>query len=156
MQPPGRRTDSCCGGETGDTSFEQRAGLGQRRRVLVRRVAAAASVVLAVTAVALLLAGATPTLADRMAWGASVWAAGPVLGWMRTALTARRVDPRLVAALAAVAVGLAWQPLAAALVAVALLAERVVRPPRSGAAPGAAGAEETGDRVRSAVAGQPG
>jgi hypothetical protein len=158
---PGRaqrpvRADGCCGGEADDTAFEQRADLGQHRRALVRRVALAGSSVLAVAALTLVLVGVTPVLADRLAWGSAIWAAGLVLGWMRTALTARRVDWRLVVALAAVAGGLVWQPLVAALVAVALLAERVVRLPRSGPAPGAGGAEKAGDRVRSAIAGRPG
>lgn len=178
MQPGGARTDSCCpvpgtgshpgraqrpvraagccGGEADDTTFGQRADLGQQRRVLVRRVALAGSAGLAVAALTLVLTGVTPVLAGRLAWGSAIWAAGLVLGWVRTALTARRVDWRLVVALAAVAGGLVWQPLAAALVAVSLLAERVVRPPRSGTAPGTRGAGKAGDRVRSAIAGQPG
>lgn len=155
---PGRaqrpvRADGCCGGEADDTAFDQRADLGRHRRVLVRRAALAGSAVLAVAALTLVLSGVTPVLADRLAWGSAIWAAGLVLGWVRTALTARRVDWRLVVTLAAVVGGLVWQPLAAALVAVALLAERVVRPPRSSAAPGAG---KAGDRVRSAIAGQPG
>lgn len=154
MQARGARTDSCCGAPgTGsdDTAFEQRADLGRHRRVLVRRAALAGSAVLAVAALTLVLSRVTPVLADRLAWGSAIWAAGLVLGWVRTALTARRVEWRLVVALAAVAGGLVWQPLVAALVAVALLAERVVRPPRSSAAPGAG---KAGDRVRSAIAGQ--
>lgn len=132
------RADSCCGGELDETPFEERVQLGQRRRVLVRRVALAGSALSALVALAVTGAGGSQALADRFAWLAVVWAAGPVLGWVRAGMAARRVDWRLVAVAVGVVVGIVWQPLVPALVAVALLAERVVRPPKA-AAPGARG-----------------
>jgi hypothetical protein len=124
------RADGCCGGEVDDTSFDVRADLGQRRRLLVRRIALAAAAVLALASlVATVLGGAV--LADRLAWAASVWAVGLVLGWVREAVTGRRLDWRLVVGVAVVVVGVGWQPLVPALTAVALIAERVVRPPNA-------------------------
>lgn len=156
------RAGGCCGGEMASAPFEHRADLGRRRRVLVCRVALAGSAVLAVAALALTLAGLAPGLAGRLAWGAAIWASGLVLGWSRAALTAHRVDWRLVAALAAVVAGLVWQPMAAALVAVALLAERAVRPPGGGAVrpprgeTGAGDASGGGDLVLTTITGKPG
>lgn len=140
------RADGCCGAEAAGTSFEQRVDLGRRRQVLVRRAALTASAVLLAAALVLMLAGHAPVLAGRLAWGAAIWEVALVPGWVRAVLSARQVDWRLVVTLAAVAGGLAWQPLVAALVAVALLAERVLRPE--------AAAGDTG--VGSAAVGQPG
>lgn len=137
------REDSCCGGEAADLSFEQRFDLGQQRRVLVRRVALAGSVVLTLAALALVITGGLPVLADRLAWAASIWAVGLVLGWARQVVTARRLDWRLPIAIAALVCGIVWQPLVAALVAVALLAERVLRPPRTDSARTTAAADAT-------------
>lgn len=128
------REDSCCGGETADLSFEQRSDLGQQRRVLVRRVALTGSAVLTLAALTLMITSGLTVLADRLAWAASIWAVGLVLGWARQVVTARRLDWRLPIAVAALICGIVWQPLVAALIAVALLAERVVRPPRTHAA----------------------
>lgn len=125
------RADGCCGGETADLSFEQRSDLGCQRRVLVRRVALAGSAVLAAASLALLLTGGMVVLADRLAWAATTWMVGLVLGWVRQVVTGRRLDWRLLIAVAAVASGVVWQPLVAALAAVVLLAERVARPPRA-------------------------
>jgi hypothetical protein len=141
------RTDGCCGGEPDETPFEERVQLGQRRRVLVRRVALAGSALSALVALAVTGAGGSPVAAHRFAWLAAVWAAGPVLGWVRAGMAARRVDVRLVAAGAGVAAGIAWQPLVPALVAVALLAERAACPPRPAAG---------GGRAPAPVVGQPG
>lgn len=124
------RADGCCGEDAG-SSFEQRVDLGRRRGVLLRRVTLIASAGLTAAALALTLAGLMPVLAGRLAWGGTIWEAGPVLGWTRAALTARRVNWRLGAALAGVVVGLAWQPLVAALVALALLTERALQAERA-------------------------
>ena len=129
------RADGCCAGDVDDTPFDVRADLGRQRRLLVRRVALGAAAVLALAATVATVIGG-PVLADRLAWAASIWAIGLVLGWVREAVTGRRLDRRLVVSVAAVVVGVVWQPLVPALLAVALLAERVVRPPRP-AAPGA-------------------
>jgi hypothetical protein len=143
------RAGGCCGGggELDETPFEERLQLGARRRVLVRRVALAGSGLSVLVALVVTGAGGSPALADRFAWLAVVWAAGPILGWVRTGMTTRRVDSRLVVVAASVAAGIAWQPLVPGLVAVALLAERAVRPPR----PVAGGA-----RASAPVVGQPG
>lgn len=127
------REDSCCGGEVDDTPFDARADLGRQRRLLVRRVALAASAVLALASLVTTVIGGPgwAVLADRLAWAASIWAIGLVLGWIREAATGRRPNWRLVVSVAVVVVGIVWQPLVPALVAVALLAERVVRPPRT-------------------------
>jgi hypothetical protein len=143
------RADGCCGAQAAGTSFEQRVDLGRRRQVLVRRVALIASVVMLAAALVLMLAGHAPVLAGRLAWGAAIWEVILVPGWVRAVLSARQVDWRLVVTLAEVSGGLAWQPLVAALVAVALLAERVLRSPRPETATG-----DTG--VGSAAVGQPG
>jgi hypothetical protein len=148
------RADSCCGGQADDAPFEQRADLGRQRRVLVRRVAVTGSGVLTLAALAVLVIGGTgvSVLADRLAWAGSVWAAGLVLGWMRAAITTRRLDWRLAVAITAVLVGFAWQPLVPTVVAVVLLSERLLRPPQT--------VIPTGDRAvagsLSATAGQPG
>ncbi|MFI7676379.1 hypothetical protein [Actinophytocola sp. NPDC049390] len=131
------RADSCCGGQATDTGsggesgtgFEDRAALGGRRRLLVRRVLLGASALFALSAVAVTIAGLAPWVADRLAWAASIWVAGLVLGWVRQVLAQRRLDWRLAVVMAAVVVGVLWQPLVAALVAVALLAEQVLRSP---------------------------
>jgi len=125
------RADSCCGGEVDDTPFDVRADLGRQRRLLVRRVALIASAVLALASLVLMVIGGTPVLADRLAWAASIWAIGLVLGWVREAVTGRRLDWRLAVSVAVVVAGIVWQPLVPALVAVALLAERVIRPPQA-------------------------
>jgi len=135
------RAGACCGGVAEDTSFARRADLGRARRVLVRWVALGCSATLAVAALTLAITRVSPVLAGRLGWAAAIWAAGLVLGWVRAAITSRRLDWRLLVAIAAVAAGLAWQPLAAALAAAALLAERLARPPeavpaRAGRAPG--------------------
>lgn len=124
------RADSCCGGEV-DTLFDDRVEVGRRRRRIVRRIALACSAVLAAAALALSVTGMTGSavLANRLAWAASVWAAGLMLGWMRQMLTSRP-DWRLAVGVAAVVAGIAGQPLVPALVAVALLSEQVVRAPQ--------------------------
>ena len=142
------RADGCCGSEVDGTSFDVRADLGRRRQLLVRRVALAAAAVLALASLVAAVIGGPgwAVLADRLAWAASIWAIGLVLGWVREAVTGRRLDWRLVVCVAVVVVGVGWQPLVPGLIAVALLAERVVRPPRA-PAPGAG-------RSLSPVAGQ--
>ena len=130
-QPRAVRADSCCGGEADESSFDDRVALGQRRRVLVRRVTLAGSALSALTAAVASGADGSSVLAHRFAWLAVVWAAGPVLGWVRAALSARRVDWRLLIVAAGVAAGIVWQPLVPALIAVALLAERAIRPPQA-------------------------
>jgi hypothetical protein len=127
------RADSCCGGEATDAGagFEGRAALGGRRRLLVRRLLLSASALFALAAVVLTIAGVAPLVADRLAWAASIWVAGLVLGWVRQVVAQRRLDWRLVVVVAAVVVGVVWQPLVAAIVAVALLAEQVLRGPRT-------------------------
>lgn len=161
VAPPARqvRVAGCCGEDADAASFQQRAALGYRRRVLVRRVALAGSAACAVAALAVDLAGGmtASVLAGRLAWAASACAAGLIMGWARAAVTARRVDWRvdwrLAVAVAAVAAGAAWQPLVPGLLAVALLAERVVRPPdgREARAPGG-----RADRAPAPAAGRPG
>jgi hypothetical protein len=148
------RADSCCGGQAQDVPFEQRADLGRQRRVLVRRVALTGSAVLTLAALAVLAIGGTGmvVLADRLAWAGSVWAAGLVLGWIRAAITARRFDWRLPLAVAAIAAGIVWQPLVPALVAVALLTERLLRPPQATTST----SDRAGAGSLSATAGQPG
>lgn len=128
-QPRMVRADGCCGGEADGTSFDDRVQLGQRRRVLVRWVALAGSALSALVAAAVTGVGGSPVLAHRFAWLAVVWAAGPVLGWVRAVLSVRRVDWRVLLVAAGVAAGIVWQPLVPALIAVALLAERVIHPP---------------------------
>jgi hypothetical protein len=122
---------ACCGGVAEDTSFAQRADLGRARRVLVRRAVLACPAALAVAALTLAVTRVSPVLGGRLAWGAAIWAAGPVLGWVRAAIAGHRLEWRLVVPIAAVAAGLAWQPLVAALAAVALLAERLIHPPEA-------------------------
>lgn len=131
MQPRVVRGDSCCGGQADETPFDARAELGQRRRLLLRRVTLACSTGLALAAVVVSVTGGAVSgvLADRFAWAASVWAVGLVLGWVRDAVTARRPDWRLAACVVAMVIGIGWQPLVPAFLAVALLAERVIRAP---------------------------
>jgi hypothetical protein len=130
-----READGCCDGEQTAMPFRDRLQVGRRRRMLVRRVLLAGSAVFAVAAVVLTLTGppVPAWLASRLAWAASVWAAGLVTGWLRLALTGRRPGWRLAASGAAVVAGIMWQPLVPALVAVLLLAEHVLRGSRSGA-----------------------
>lgn len=146
------RADSCCGGQAADTGsgmgFEDRAALGGRRRLLVRRVLLGASALFALAAVVVTITGLAPWLADRLAWAASIWVAGLVLGWIRQVLAQRRLDWRLAVVVAAVVAGVLWQPLVAALVAVALLAEQVLRSPQHEA--------RTAGSVPSQLAGQAG
>lgn len=150
------RADSCCGGEVADTGsgggsgtgFEDRAALGGRRRLLVRRVLLGASALFALAAMVVTVAGVAPWLADRLAWAASIWVAGLVLGWVRQVVVQRRLDWRLAVVVAAVVVGVVWQPLVAAIVAVALLAEQVLR--------GSPTTVSTAGRVPSQLAGQTG
>jgi hypothetical protein len=146
------RADSCCGGEVADTEsgtgFEDRAALGGRRRLLVRRVLLGASALFALAAMVVTVAGVAPWLADRLAWAASIWVAGLVLGWVRQVVAQRRLDWRLAVVVVAVVVGVVWQPLVAAIVAVALLAEQVLRGPRA--------TTSTAGRVPSQLAGQTG
>lgn len=130
-QPRAVRAGGCCGGEAQETSFDDRVALGQRRRVLVRRVALAGSALSALVAAVATGTGGSSVLAHRFAWLAVVWAAGPVLGWVRAALSARRADWRLLMVAAGVVAGIVWQPLVPALVAVALLAERMARTPQA-------------------------
>lgn len=125
------RADSCCGGEVADTGFDDRVALGDRRRSLVRRVLLGASTLFGGAALVLTVLGSTPVLAERLAWAASIWAAGLVFGWARQMITRQRLDWRLTVFVAAVVAGVMWQPLIAAAVAVVLLAEQVLRGPRS-------------------------
>jgi len=127
-----RDVGGCCGGEEA-APFGDRLEVGRRRRLLVRRVLLACSAVFGAAAVVLALIDlpAPAGVAPRVAWAASVWAAGLVFGWLRQAITDRRPGWRLVASLAAVVVGIVWQPLVPALVAVLLLAEHVLRGPRA-------------------------
>lgn len=122
---------ACCGAVAEDTSFARRADLGRARRVQVRWVVLACSATLAVGALTLAVTRVSPVLAGRLAWAAAIWAAGLVLGWVRAAITSHRLDWRLVVAIAAAAAGLVWQPLVVALASVALLAERLARPPEA-------------------------
>lgn len=126
-----REGGGCCGGVDTAAPFGDRLEVGRRRRVQVRRVLLACSAVLGVAALMLTLIDppGAAGLAPRVAWAASVWAAGLVFGWLRQAITGRRLGWRLVASLAALVVGIAWQPLVPALVAVALLTEHVLRSP---------------------------
>ena len=145
------RADSCCGEEVADSGsgagFEDRAALGGRRRLLVRRVLLGASALFALAAVVLTIVGPVTWLAERLAWAASIWVAGLVLGWVRQVVAQRRLDWRLVVVVVAVAVG-AWQPLVVAIVSVVLLAEQVVRGPRA--------TSSVAGRVPSQLARQPG
>ncbi|AKH83956.1 hypothetical protein AA958_19160 [Streptomyces sp. CNQ-509] len=131
------RAESCCAAGETETGFGERVALGGRRRLLVRRVLLSASLAFAVAAVVVTITGGSPGLADRLAWATCVWGAGLALGLVRRVVTGRSLDWRLVVIVAGVVVGAAWQPLAAAVVAVALLAEQVLR--RRGARAPAAG-----------------
>jgi hypothetical protein len=118
-----------------DVPFDRRVDLGRRRRLLVRRAALAGSAVLALAALAVSISDVALVPAERLAWAASVCAAGLVLGWVRAVVTDRRLDWRLVVAVAAVICGVVWQPLVPAVIAVVLLGERAVRrPPSTGVA----------------------
>lgn len=145
-----REVGGCCDREQTAMPFRDRLQVSRRRRVLVRRVLLACSAVFAVAAVVLTLTGPPVPgwLGSRLAWAASVWAAGLVTGWLRLALTGRRPGWRLAASGAAVVAGIMWQPLVPALAAVLLLAEHVLRDPRSGAG--------TVDHRLAHPAGQPG
>jgi hypothetical protein len=142
------RADSCCGGEVTDTGFEDRAALGGRRRLLVRRVLLGASALFTLAAVLLTMTARAPWLTDRLAWAASIWGAGLALGWVRQVVAQRRLNWRLAVVVAAVVVGVVWQPLVAAIVVVTLLTEQVVLGTRT--------KMSTARRVPSQLAGQTG
>jgi hypothetical protein len=117
----------CCSGQ-GTTSVAERRVLGERRRVMVRRAALAASVTFCAIGVAALTFWPSTSVAGRALWASALCAAGPAGGWTRQAMTTHRPGWRLVLAAVAIAAGIAWQPVTPALAAIAALAESVFRP----------------------------
>jgi len=120
--------------------------VGQRRRVLLRRATLVVCAVLCAAALLLPVAGVSVGVIYRLEWAAAVCAAAVLLGWVRSAMTTRRVPWRLVVGVVAVVVGIVWHPLVPALAALAALAEHVLRPsdqqapnPRVGSVPTAVG-----------------
>ncbi len=146
---PQRSSGGCCSDPECATPFTERAELGQRRRVLLRRAMLGSCAVLCAAALLLPVAGVSSAVASRLEWAAAVCAAAVLLGWVRTAMTTRRVPWRLAVGVVAVVVGVVWYPLVPALVALVALAEHVLRPPDQRAGIARVGSAPT-------VAGQPG
>jgi hypothetical protein len=123
----GRSGRSCCAKENSPGPADRYLA-GQRRRVMVRRVVLAVSAALWAAAVVMSLPGAgQAALAHRLGWGSAICASGLVATWIRQAMTTGRPTWRLLAALGAVAAGLAWQPVIPAAAAVAALTGHTLR-----------------------------
>lgn len=143
---PERSSGGCCADPACPTPFAERVEVGRRRRVLLRRTTLVVCAVLCAAALVLPLTEVSALVVSRLAWAAAVCAAAVLLGWVRSAMTTRRVPWRLVVGVVAVVVGVVWHPLVPALVALAALTEQVVRP---------ADRQATAPRVGAAI-GQPG
>lgn len=146
---PERSSGGCCADPECPAPFAERVEVGQQRRVLVRRATLVVCAVLCAAAVLLPLAGVSTLVVSRLEWAAAVCAAAVLLGWVRSAMTIRRVPWRLVVGVVAVVVGVVWHPLVPALVALAALTDHVVRPADRQAAKPRVGSVPT-------VVGQPG
>ncbi|HLX47222.1 MAG TPA: hypothetical protein VKS82_02710 [Streptosporangiaceae bacterium] len=123
----GRSGRSCCAQEP-SLGTADRYLTGERRRVMVRRAILVVSAALFVAAVTISASGVgQAALAHRLCWGSAICASGLAATWIRQAMTTGRPGWRLLAAVAAVAAGIAWQPVIPAAAAVAALTEHTLR-----------------------------